>query len=77
MLKMKRSCEQCQTSLKGQCEAFICSYECTFCKDCTIQLDYICPNCNGELVQRPKRQNTPWEIGIHRLKAGLGWQTKP
>ncbi|WP_347291461.1 DUF1272 domain-containing protein [Kluyvera georgiana] len=37
-------------------EAYICSFECTFCIDCVTQrLDGHCPNCGGELVRRPIR----------------------
>jgi hypothetical protein len=25
--------------------AFICSFECTFCAECTAQLGGVCPNC--------------------------------
>ncbi|QDP02977.1 DUF1272 domain-containing protein [Thalassotalea sp. PS06] len=34
----------------------MCSYECTFCKECSATMNFICPNCNGELVLRPTRQ---------------------
>jgi hypothetical protein len=30
--------------------AFICSYECTFCAACTVEMDHVCPICGGELV---------------------------
>ena len=36
--------------------AFICSYECTFCGDCSADMDHVCPNCGGELVRRPRRE---------------------
>ena len=37
-------------------DARICSFECTFCADCTDQkLMGRCPNCGGELVRRPVR----------------------
>jgi hypothetical protein len=36
--------------------ARICSFECTFCADCSdTQLQGTCPNCGGELVRRPVR----------------------
>ena len=56
-LEMKKECEKCGTALAADSEARICSYECTFCPDCAKQMDFICPNCGGELVDRP-RQNT-------------------
>ena len=36
--------------------AYICSYECTYCANCAEQINAICPNCGGELVRRPRRQ---------------------
>ena len=54
-LEMRSECERCNTALADEEVAFICSYECTFCEGCTIQLEHACPNCGGELVARPKR----------------------
>jgi len=55
-LEMKTMCEKCRKSLPPDSdEANICSYECTFCNECTKLLKYTCPNCNGELVERPRR----------------------
>ncbi|REJ79037.1 MAG: DUF1272 domain-containing protein [Acidobacteria bacterium] len=54
-LEMKAECEKCSRELAADGEAFICSYECTFCEDCTASLESICPNCGGELVARPKK----------------------
>ncbi|WP_442960856.1 DUF1272 domain-containing protein [Pseudoalteromonas sp. SWYJZ98] len=35
---------------------FICSFECTFCFGCAqTVLNNVCPNCSGNLVQRPIR----------------------
>lgn len=55
-LEMKTNCEMCKVSLAVDDLAFICSYECTFCKSCTDNMQGSCPNCGGELVQRPRRQ---------------------
>ena len=56
MLAMKPDCERCGTDLPAQAGgAFICSYECTFCADCADALDERCPNCGGELLDRPTR----------------------
>ncbi|MFN5904125.1 MAG: DUF1272 domain-containing protein, partial [Novosphingobium sp.] len=38
--------------------AFICSFECTFCTECADDLDERCPNCGGELLDRPTRAKT-------------------
>jgi uncharacterized protein len=54
-LELRASCERCAAGLPHEAEAFICSYECTFCPDCTNAMDAVCPNCGGELVRRPRR----------------------
>ena len=54
-LEMRESCERCGTGLAGDGEAYICSHECTFCRECTGELSERCPNCGGELVRRPRR----------------------
>ena len=54
-LEMKTACEKCGEKLPFAAEACICSYECTFCPDCTLAMKHICPNCSGELLRRPKR----------------------
>lgn len=35
--------------------AFICSMECTFCANCADRMDELCPNCGGDLLDRPIR----------------------
>ena len=56
MLEMRPDCERCGTDLPAHVAgAFICSFECIFCADCTDALDDRCPNCGGELVDRPTR----------------------
>lgn len=59
MLEMKTACERCQTALPQDSEATICSFECTFCLPCSEQMTHICPNCQGELLPRPKRLVKP------------------
>lgn len=54
-LEMRSTCEKCQAVLAHGDEAFICSYECTFCPACTAAMGERCPNCGGELVRRPRR----------------------
>ncbi len=56
MLEMRPECERCDQPLGADSTAFICSFECTFCADCTEALDHVCPNCRGELVGRPRRR---------------------
>ena len=56
MLDMRPDCERCGTDLPAQDPgAFICSFECTFCADCANELDDLCANCGGELMDRPTR----------------------
>jgi hypothetical protein len=54
---MKNNCERCQAGLEADGGAFICSYECTFCEACADEMAWVCPNCGGELVPRPRRTN--------------------
>lgn len=56
MLEMRPDCERCGADLPAEAPgAFICSFECTFCASCAEALDDRCPNCGGELVDRPAR----------------------
>jgi len=57
MLQIRPSCECCDRDIAPDSpDAFICSFECTFCKNCVEKvLNYKCPNCGGELVRRPIR----------------------
>ena len=55
-LEMRPDCERCGTDLPPQAPgAFICSFECTFCAACAEAMDDVCPNCGGELADRPTR----------------------
>ncbi|MEV0250044.1 DUF1272 domain-containing protein [Nocardia sp. NPDC050712] len=54
-LEMRGACERCESVVAADGVAWICSYECTFCEDCTAALRRVCPNCAGELVRRPTR----------------------
>jgi len=57
MLELRPGCERCDRDLPPSSQdARICSFECTFCRECAeLQLAGICPNCGGELVRRPIR----------------------
>lgn len=57
MLEIRPSCENCNKDLPFDSkEAMICTFECTWCKDCVEDLfGHICPNCGGGLVPRPIR----------------------
>lgn len=57
MLELRPSCEHCNKLLPpNSTEAMICTFECTFCKDCVDSLlENVCPNCGGGFVPRPIR----------------------
>lgn len=57
MLELRPNCEICGRDLPPSAEdAMICSFECTYCRGCVDgALGGRCPNCSGELLQRPRR----------------------
>lgn len=57
MLTIKPICENCGKLLpNGSDEVMICSFECTFCKDCVNDILFnVCPNCGGGFEKRPAR----------------------
>ena len=57
ILDLRPNCECCDKDLPPESgEAFICTYECTFCRGCTEGvLNGFCPNCIGNLTPRPIR----------------------
>jgi len=56
MLELRPSCEHCNKLLPPEsAEAMICTFECTFCKDCVQLLENVCPNCGGGFCARPIR----------------------
>ena len=57
MLQLRPNCECCNRDLPPEStDAFICSFECTFCRSCTNDILHgKCPNCGGELLSRPRR----------------------
>ncbi len=57
MLEIRPTCENCNKSLPFDSnEAMICTFECTFCKDCVEDiLQHVCPNCGGGFETRPIR----------------------
>ena len=62
-LELKRVCEKCGALLTPSGVAYICSYECTYCASCAEQMSAVCPNCRGELVRRPRREE-PSSSGV-------------
>ena len=57
MLELRPNCECCDKDLPpAAADAMICTYECTFCRDCVeTRLKGVCPNCGGNLTPRPIR----------------------
>lgn len=57
MLEIRPNCENCNKALPfSSKEAMICTFECTFCKDCVETfLHEVCPNCGGGFEKRPVR----------------------
>jgi uncharacterized protein len=55
-LELRGECERCGAALAPEGDAMICSYECTFCGACAEERENVCPNCQGELVPRPRRR---------------------
>ena len=56
MLEMRPDCQRCGADLPAEAPgAFICSLESTFCAECAEDLDDRCPECGGELMDRPAR----------------------
>lgn len=66
MLELRPTCENCRKSLPpNSTEAMICTYECTFCRDCVEKiLHNACPNCGGGFVPRPIRPTTAYLDGV-------------
>jgi uncharacterized protein len=57
VLELRPNCECCDRDLPPESpDAMICTYECTWCRDCVEQvLLGVCPNCGGDLQPRPVR----------------------
>jgi uncharacterized protein len=57
MLALRPNCECCNKDLPpAASDAMICTFECTFCRDCVeTKLHGRCPNCGGDLQLRPVR----------------------
>ena len=57
MLQLRPNCECCDRDLPpASREAMICTFECTFCRDCVeTRLHGKCPNCGGDFQPRPHR----------------------
>ncbi len=72
MLELHPNCENCDKDLPPEStEAYICSYECTFCTACVEGiLQNVCPNCGGGFSPRPIRP-------AKELRNGVGLSHQP
>jgi len=70
MLELRPTCEHCNRALPPEsAEAWICSYECTFCGDCVENVLWnVCPNCGGGFMPRPVRPSKSWKGDISLVK---------
>lgn len=66
MLEIRPNCEGCNKPLPPDAtDAYICSYECTFCHGCVTEiLENVCPNCGGGLCPRPIRPKKAYRAGV-------------
>lgn len=56
MLELRPNCERCDRDLAVDDEAYICTFECTWCPECAGGFPRrACPNCGGNLERRPVR----------------------
>ncbi len=57
MIEIRPNCEHCGKNLPNTSkDAMICSFECTYCVDCAIDVfGNVCPSCTGNFVKRPIR----------------------
>ena len=71
MLELLPNCELCDCDLPADSDsAFICTYECTYCKSCAHDvLHNVCPKCGGNFCARPIRPKRSWRP---EAKLGLG-----
>ena len=83
MLELRPGCEACDKDLPpGAQDAMICTFECTFCRDCVeTRLDGRCPNCGktplfkSYLKQVDSCSNCGAEFGRIRADDGAPWLT--
>ncbi|MCP4875942.1 MAG: DUF1272 domain-containing protein [Gammaproteobacteria bacterium] len=70
MLELRPNCELCDKDLPpASIEACICSYECTFCRDCVEnRLENVCPNCGGGFTARPIRPGSEHRSGTSLVR---------
>jgi hypothetical protein len=62
-LELRPNCENCDADLPpSSVDAMICSFECTFCRECVDTVLWnVCPNCGGGFSPRPIRPAMSWK----------------
>lgn len=65
MLELRPNCEFCDRDLPADsADACICSYECSFCRECVGNvLQNVCPYCGGGFTARPLRPGEAYRDG--------------
>jgi hypothetical protein len=61
-MEFRPECGRCHATLSSAGRAYFCSMECTYCATCARALRFICPNCTGELVRRPRPGAAPTSL---------------
>lgn len=63
VFELRPGCECCDKDLPpDSTEAMICTFECTFCRECAdTKLHGVCPNCGGNFQPRPIRPTVKLE----------------
>ncbi len=74
MLELRPNCEWCDKDLPpDSADAMICTYECTYCRDCVeTVLHNVCATCGGGFAPRPVRPKVN-----HRPGKTLGLENQP
>ncbi|MGZ9810622.1 DUF1272 domain-containing protein [Pseudoroseicyclus sp. H15] len=77
-LELRPNCEFCDRDLPPDApDAMICTYECTFCRDCVQrELQNVCPNCGGGFAPRPIRPAQEWRPGLSLAQRPAGTQRR-
>jgi uncharacterized protein len=72
-LDLRPNCECCDKNLPpDSTDAMICSFECTFCRDCVDTILHgVCPNCDGNLAPRPIRPLHGTAGGLQKHPASM------
>ena len=76
-LELRPTCENCNKKLPADAlDAWICSFECTFCSLCVKRLHNVCPNCGGGFMPRPIRPSKDHHGGNYLGKYPAGQNAK-